>query len=239
MGAKVMQVSSGTSISSSQALLQAAQLSDLSSSLFGTLSTQTTTAAPTTATTSPTPTSNLLSSSLTQALINSTQVDANATSTSSSATDIPSIQSVQAENNLICVFEPPPGTVCRDNVTGQIIQPVDFSPNVTQNDLAVLKAAFGYTKDTQPDSGIPITPESWNAYQKMLGEISYARGQYAQGAAVITGNLTAAEFTRLANESANAYQLPLTPTQLQKGLDAIENGIPDSTSSSSAQNQAA
>ncbi len=239
MGPKVMQVSSGTSISSTQALLQAAQVSNLSASLFGPSSSQTTTTTPSTVAPALTSTTNLLSSSLTQALLNSTQLDGGATNTSSASTDVPSIQSVQAENNLICIFEPPPGTVCRDNVTGQIIQPVDFSPNVTQNDLAVLKAAFGYTKDTQPDSGIPITPESWNAYQKMLGEISYARGQYAQGAAVITGNLTAAEFTRLANESANAYQLPLTPTQLQKGLDAIENGISDSTSSGSVQNQAA
>jgi hypothetical protein len=234
-----MQVYSGTSVSSNQALLQSAQVSNLSATLFGSSSSQTTTAPPSTAAPALTPTTNLLSPSLTQTLINSTQLDGGATNTSSALTDVPSIQSVQAENNLICIFEPPPGTVCRDNVTGQIIQPVDFSPNVTQNDLAVLKAAFGYTKDTQPDSGTPINPESWNAYQKMLDEISYARGQYAQGSAAITGNLTAAEFTKLANESANDYQLPLTPTQLQNGLDAIENGIPDSTSSSSAQNQAA
>ena len=230
-----MQLTSANSLTSSQALLQAAQISNLSASLFGSSSSQTSTIPQSPAAPAPTPTSNLLSPSLTQALISSTQLDGGTTNTSSASTTVPSIQSVQAENNLICVFEPPPGTVCRDNTTGQIIQPTDLSPNVTQNDLAVLQAAFGFTKDTQPTADNPINPEAWNAYQTMLGEISHARGPYAQGSDILQGNLTAAEFMKYANMSANAYDLPLTAAQLQKGLNAIESGVSESTSSTSAQ----
>ncbi len=209
-----MQVSSGTAVLSTTALLQAAQLSNLSSSLFGTLSTQTTATAPSTAT--PAPASNLLSPSLTQALINSTQLTANTSASSGSVTATSSAGSDAPTTDLPCVFAPPAGWTS----TTTVMTPAEMAPNLTQSDLSVLQAAFGFTPNEEPTSGQSINAEAWNAFQKMSAVISYNRGNGS-----LQGNLTATEFSNLAAEVSSGYDLPLTSTQIDNGLNAINNQI--------------
>jgi hypothetical protein len=95
-----------------------------------------------------------------------------------------------------------------------------MAPNLTQSDLSVLQAAFGFTPNEEPTSGQSINAEAWNAFQKMSAVISYNRGNGS-----LQGNLTATEFSNLAAEVSSGYDLPLTSTQIDNGLNAINNQI--------------
>ncbi len=91
-----------------------------------------------------------------------------------------------------------------------------MTPNLTQSDLSVLKATFGFTPDEEPTAGQPINAEAWNAYQKMCAVISYNR---ADGS--LQGNLTTSELSNFAAEVSKGYDLPLTSTQIDNGVNFI------------------
>jgi hypothetical protein len=187
-----MQVSSGTALYSAQALLQAAQLSDLSPSLFGTLSTQPAATQPPAATTAPTPIANLLSPSLTQALINSTQLDANPSEASSSATTTPSSQAAPSAWNPLNVFMPLDAIATARDSDGQILTPQDPWANITQSDVTTLDAKFGIKQvqeqgitESLQTNGQPIEDQTWIAFEQTAQTISEDR---ANGS--LSGNLT-------------------------------------------------
>ncbi len=94
-----------------------------------------------------------------------------------------------------------------------------MTPNLTQSDLSVLKAAFGFTPNEEPTAGHPINAEAWNAFQKMCAVISYNRGNGS-----LQGNLTTTEFQNFAAEISNGYDLLLTSSQIENGLGAITSG---------------